>query len=76
MLHHAMHERGLPTTIAPQVYCAAISQCDGDANVKAQLEIVGRLLRSRSKGGNDRTCLGMSAAQPRFSTRSTECLGS
>ena len=27
-MHHAMHDQGLPTTIAPQNYRAAISHCE------------------------------------------------
>jgi short subunit fatty acids transporter len=46
LLHHAMHDRGLPTTAARHDYRAAIACAVGRVYVKIQLEIVIRVLQA------------------------------
>jgi hypothetical protein len=41
LVHHVMHDRGLPTTPARLDYCAAIACAVGRVYVKFQLEVVG-----------------------------------
>jgi hypothetical protein len=55
-----MRNLGLPATVAPPDYRAAILVRWGRVHAEVQLEIVRRhLLRSRRRSGNDRNCVGM-----------------